>query len=221
MSLPTPYYQDGSVTLYHGDCRVVLPMLNPDGVNVLVSDPPYGTAGTFVSGDWKDAVIAGDDSTSSRDFVLDWYGDGPSIIFGSWKIERPSRLRAVLVWDKGDHVGSGDLAFPWKATSWEEIYIAGEGFAGRRTAGVIRINAISPNFVKRDHPTQKPLKLMSELIGKCPPGTILDPFAGSGTTLRAAKDLGRKAIGIEIDERYCEIAARRCAQEVMDFGTAA
>ena len=68
----------------------------------------------------------------------------------------------------------------------------------------------------RLHPTQKPLILMRWIIGRCPEGVVLDPFMGSGTTLRAAKDLGRRAIGIDIDERYCQIAAQRCAQEVLD-----
>lgn len=93
----------------------------------------------------------------------------------------------------------------------------GEGFSGHRGPGVLRYNGISPNFVIRDHPTEKPLKLMKHLVSKCPDGTILDPFMGSGTTLRAAKDLGRQAIGIEIEERYCEIAAKRLAQGVLQF----
>jgi site-specific DNA-methyltransferase (adenine-specific) len=67
------------------------------------------------------------------------------------------------------------------------------------------------------HPNQKPIALMRWCIEKCPPGTVLDPYMGSGTTIRAAKDLGRKAIGIEIEERYCEIAAKRLAQGVLDL----
>jgi site-specific DNA-methyltransferase (adenine-specific) len=209
-----PYYEDthAGIVIWHADCRDVLPQLQAD---VLVTDPPYGVNGSFVSGDWGDAIVLGDESTELRDYVLAWWGGRPAIVFGSWKAGRPVGLRAVLVWDKGDAVGSGDLTFPWKATSWEEIYILGHGFAGHRGPGVLRYNAISPNFVRRDHPTQKPIVLMRQLIAKCPTGIILDPFAGVGTTLRAAKDLGRRAIGIEIEERYCEIAARRLSQEVL------
>ena len=76
------------------------------------------------------------------------------------------------------------------------------------------VNANNPGK-PRLHPTEKPISLMTQIIDTMPPGVILDPFMGSGTTLRAAKDLGRRAIGIEIDERYCEIAVRRLAQGVL------
>jgi DNA modification methylase len=78
-----------------------------------------------------------------------------------------------------------------------------------------------PPTTDRLHLTQKPSELVTELLSIAPPGAVLDPFMGSGTTLRAAKNLGRRAIGIEIEERYCEIAAERCRQEVLDFGGAA
>ena len=99
----------------------------------------------------------------------------------------------------------------------------GGGFVGKRSPNVIALDGLTAaDSARPDHPTPKPLGLMRELIGKCAPlAEIVDPFMGSGTTLRAAKDLGRKAIGIEIEERYCEIAAKRLAQEVFDFGGAA
>jgi site-specific DNA-methyltransferase (adenine-specific) len=109
----------------------------------------------------------------------------------------------------------GDLSIPWKP-NWEEVYVIGIGFSGKRTTGVLSGHTVVTWASKgRQHPNQKPVSLMRELINKCPTGTIVDPFMGSGTTLRAAKDLGRKAIGIELEERYCEIAANRLRQEVL------
>jgi DNA modification methylase len=207
-----PYYSDDAVTIYHGDCREWMP-----DADVLVTDPPYGYSHASNREDsaWRDEVIAGDDSTDSRDQVLAAWGARPAIVFGSWKVMRPTGTRAVLVWDKGLASGMGDLLMPWKP-NWEEIYVLGGGFAGRRDSGVITgYNVVTWASKGRMHPNEKPVGLLRDLIAKCPPGVIFDPFMGSGTTLRAAKDLGRKAIGIEIEERYCEIAARRCSQEVL------
>jgi len=141
-------------------------------------------------------------------------------VFGTWKAPKPQGTRATLTWEKGDHTGMGDLALPWKPNT-EEIYVLGTGFIGPRTTSVLRINAASPNFGIRHHPTEKPVELMTTLLQKCPLGVVVDPFMGSGSTLRAAKDLGCRSIGIEFEERYCEIAAKRLAQEVFDFGGAA
>ena len=212
-----PYYEDGSVTIYHGDWRDTRGIwaLDPE---VLVTDPPYGIAySSGMGGKFLGAEISGDADTSLRDEVLAEWDGRPALVFGSWKVARPASTRHVLIWEKGDHVGMGDLSIPWRPNT-EEIYVIGKGFSGHRGSSVLRYNAPSPNFTPehlRFHPTEKPLPLMRDLIAKCPPGTILDPFMGSGTTLRAAKDLGRKAIGIEIEERYCEIAAKRCAQETL------
>jgi DNA modification methylase len=202
----TPYFDDGSCVIYHGDARDVLPGLQAD---VLVTDPPYGVS--YSSGwdnKFRDVRIAGDETTEARDGVLRQWGERPALVFGTWKQPRPASTRAVLIWDKGT-VGMGDLSIPWFPCT-EEVYVLGAGWAGTRTTAVLR------HWVRNTlHPTEKPLELMLALIVKCPPGIILDPFMGSGTTLRAAKDLGRKAIGIEIEERYCEIAARRLSQQVL------
>jgi len=215
-----PYYESGGITIYHGDCREVLPDVSAD---VLVTDPPYGIAHASNRQDsaWRNEVIANDESTSFRDWVLTRWGDRPAIVFGTWKVIRPLLTRAVLVWDKGPASGMGDLSFPWK-NSHEEIYVLGRGFEGHRGESVLKgYTVVTWASMGRCHPNEKPIGLLVDLITKCPPGTILDPFMGSGTTLRAAKDLGRKAIGIEIEERYCEIAAKRLSQEVLPMGVPA
>ena len=111
----------------------------------------------------------------------------------------------------------GDLSFPWKP-SWELIFVGGPNWSGFRDEGVVKgFHIVTRASMGRTHPNEKPVSLMKHIVAKATVGTVLDPFMGSGTTLRAAKDLGRKAIGIEIEERYCEIAAKRMAQGVL-FG---
>lgn len=214
-----PYYEDESVTLYHGDALEITEWLAAD---VLVTDPPYGmTLRSGRSGHFGNLAITNDDNLNSRDAALSAWGARPALVFGRWSEPRPVDTRAVLTWEKGEHVGMGDLALPWKPNT-EEIYVLGSGFAGRRTGSVIKSHAIAGTVGQgakgtRHHPTEKPQGLMEALIAKCPPGIIADPFAGSGTTLRAAKALSRRAIGVELEERYCEIAARRLSQGVLDL----
>jgi DNA modification methylase len=215
-----PYYEDGTCVIYHGDCRTVTTWLD---AAVMVTDPPYGIAySSGMGGKFKDAKIEGDGSVALRDAVLALWGDRPALLFGTWKVARPANVRHIVLWEKGDHVGMGNLELPWRPNV-EEIYVIGQGFAGHRGSSVLRYNAPSPNFTPpelRFHPTEKPLPLMHALLAKCPPGVVADPFMGAGSTLIAAKDLGRKAIGIEIEERYCEIAAERLGQEVLDLDAA-
>lgn len=213
----TPYYEDDYVTIYHGDALGIIDRLAFD---VIVTDPPYGMSlRSGMGGAFGDCAIIGDDTTYARDRALALADGKPALVFGRWSEPRPPGTRAVLTWDKGNHVGMGDLSLPWKPNT-EEIYVMGGGFSGHRGSSVLRHLAIAGTVGQaargtRVHPTEKPVDLLRDLIGKCPPGVILDPFMGSGTTLRAAKDLGRKAIGIEIEERYCEIAAKRMGQEVL------
>lgn len=211
-----PYYEHGGITIYHGDCRELLLFVKAD---VLISDVPYGVSlRSGMGGRHGECDIAGDESTETRDAALAIWGDRPALVFGSWKVAKPAGTRGVLTWDKGEHVGMGDLALPWKPNT-EEIYILGGGFEGRRSGSVLHHLAVAGCVglkTFRYHPTEKPISLMAELISKCPLAwAVVDPFAGSGSTLVAAKNLGRRAIGIEIEERYCEIAAKRLAQEVL------
>jgi DNA modification methylase len=213
-----PYYEQDGITIYHGDCMEI-------GLwgDVLVTDPPYGVGySSGRGGKFLGASVLGDADTELRDEALAMWGARPAIVFGSWKRRRPERTRHILTWDKGDHVGMGDLSFPWKPNT-EEIYILGDGFSGHRGSSVLSVNAPSPNFTAeaaRLHPTEKPLALMVALLAKCPPGKVCDPFMGSGPTLVAAKELHRVAIGVEIEERYCEIAAKRLSQGVLNLGVA-
>ncbi len=217
----TPYYDKGGITIYHADCRDVLPSLPVVPVDLILTDPPYGIAHSSSFGaTWQNTTIAGDDDTACRDWVLTWARARgvPAACFGSWKVPKPIGTRAVLVWDKGPAFGMGDLSFPWKP-SWEEIYIIGDGWKGTRDEGVLRGHlVVSWESKGRRHPHEKPVSLMAYLLSKIEAERVLDPFAGTGSTLRAAKDRGLKAVGIEIEERYCEIAARRLEQEVFAWG---
>lgn len=218
MSLPEPYYQDDFVMLYHGDCREMLASVEAD---VMVTDPPYGISYRSGQAVALPASIAGDEDTSLRDWALELWDPKPALVFGTWRVPRPGETRARLIWDTKGALGMGDLSIPWKPSD-QEIYVLGSGFTGHRGSNVLRfapVQAMARNG--RCHPHEKPVPLLVELIGKCPSGTLVDPFAGSGSSLVAAKLLNRKAVGIEIEERYCEAAAQRLAQDVLPLEAAA
>lgn len=220
---PEPYYADETVTLYHGDCREVLAWLN---AAVLITDPPYGTQFTADNpkggyGRRQNAgngpegfTIANDAGTETRDAALAlWGSDRPALVFGSPRLpEPPGRWVDRLVWDKKRPGMNGG---PWRYRH-EAIYV---------TAGFVRTSNDSVSILtawpdQAEHIHAKPLGLMVRLVATAPPGVIADPFAGTATTLVAAAQLGRKCIGVEIDERYCEVAARRFSQGALDFGDA-
>ena len=218
------YYQDEYVTLYHGDClKEHREWLDAD---VLVTDPPYGMDYTGFGGrrgeprrEREAHAIAGDADPAARDKALASWGSRPAIIFGRWSVPRPSATRQVLIWDKSDNgPGMGALDLPW-GPSFEEAYVIGRGFTGKRESSVLRVRGFTSGASARpNHPTPKPIALMEQLVEKCPPGVIADPFAGSGSTLVAARNLGRQAVGVELEEKYCEIIASRLAQGAFDFG---
>lgn len=220
-----PYYEDGTVTIYHGDCREVLPMLEAD---VLVTDPPYGIGwqqhGGGVNGKTRGSRrhlgIAGDDDTSARDAVLAGW-TGPALVFGSFRAAPPAEVKQTLIFRKSPDAGLMGSVTGFR-TDAEPIFLLGPWPKRNAHSSSIIESRIGLQTLQDgdSHPHAKPLDVMRKLITACPPGVILDPFMGSGSTLRAAKDLGRRAIGIEIEERYCEIAARRLGQEVL-FGEAA
>ena len=219
-----PYYRDDKVTLYHGDCLEVDGWLAAD---VLVTDPPYGIS--WKSGEygyWRGASneIKGDASPEIRDAALALWGKKrPALVFGSWKVPRPLGVKNRLIWHKAANT-SGKRSLPWFSAD-EEIYQIGSGFVGAPEQNVLvthdqRWGAYG-EVARFGHPTPKPTGLLERLIKKCPPGVIADPFAGSGSTLVAARNLGRKAIGVEVEERYCEVIAKRLDQQCFDFGEGA
>jgi DNA modification methylase len=220
MSLPTPYYDDGNgIVIYLGDCRLILPHLEP--VDLVLTDPPYGIgiasknlgqgrstgieSTKMIYGDW-DRERAG-----TAIFRLIEEKAKHAIIWGgNYYADVLPASQCWLVWDKRDGLPQrsyADCELAW--TSFDKA----TRLMASRWDGFIREGGEARN----GHPTQKPLELIKWAIEQAPPEcmTILDPFMGSGTTLRAAKDLGRKAIGIEIEEKYCEIAVRRLQQEVL------
>lgn len=216
-----PYYQEDAVTIYHGDCREILPTL--DKVDLVLTDPPYGigegkrsqalsraklaAARDYGENDWDATPI---DDCLIREIRL--AGKRACIWGGNYYSHLLDGSPSWLVWDKEN----GESHFADCELAWTN-YGGAVRIKRHLWHGMRRVNS-----ERRDHPTQKPLDVILWALKLCPgdPQTILDPFMGSGTTLRAAKDLQRKAIGIELDERYCEIAARRMAQEVFDFGGA-
>ena len=219
------YYQDEHITLYHGDCLEITDWLQAD---ILVTDPPYGMGhtarGTYDPATGKTHKPQGrervnnDHTTEARDSALEAWGDKPALVFGTWRQPRPAETRHRLIWWKqGQPPGPAKASFMLQD---EEIYILGRGWieTSPPMRTVIATNEHrSLEVTKIGHPTPKPVGLMEQLIERAPDGVIADPFAGSGATLVAARNLGRKAIGVELEEKYCEIIANRLNQNVFQF----
>ncbi len=214
-----PYYADDLVTLFLGDCRVVTEWLAAD---VLVTDPPYGRAWRQgrpgISKD-EHAGIAGDGDTALRDWALAAWGGRLAICFGDLMLAPPTDNKQTMVYAKAQDSGCRGATAGFRRDA-EAIYLIGPWPAGIEFSGassILRTSArmISGNIgmaARYGHPHAKPVDVMETLISACPPGIIADPFAGSGSTLVAARNLGRRAVGVELDERYCERAARRLSQ---------
>jgi len=226
-----PYYDHGGIQIWHGDCREILPTLGK--VDLVLVDPPYGVAYETARRSRNDKLrcpVSGDGSLdvfrSAWPKLIDRLADdrhwyvfaSPRKIPEAMEIVQPKQ---VLAWDKGDRGTVGDLEAGF-GEAWEAILYGMQGrrpLNGKRPRSVLRYDWSST--MDPLHPTVKPVPLLLRLVAMSTLDgeTVLDGFMGSGTTLRAAKDLGRKAIGIEIEERYCEIAAKRMGQEVFEFPT--
>ncbi len=214
MKLPNglkAYWSDGERHIIHGDCREVLPMLGT--FDLLLTDPPYGIGrdgkppSTSSHGGHKGYRFAGWDSQppSAENFLLMLNAAKDWVIWGAnYFTPHVPPGPGWLMWDKGQRIDQAD----------------GELAATSRRAP-LRIFTLNRVAIAQDgafHPTQKPLRLMTWCLSMFPDAnTILDPYMGSGTTLRAAKDASLKCVGIEQHERYCAIAARRLEQNVLEF----
>jgi site-specific DNA-methyltransferase (adenine-specific) len=242
----TPYYEDSFAAIYHGDALSVLAALDrPALVDAVITDPPYSSGTTESAKPGRDQMLRGqrfldpieNDRMTTPGFVwlirevalavkqrlrlgasfvsfIDWR-QWPTLVGALESVNL--RVQAMVVWDKCSFgMGNGFRG------QHELICHASNGVPNvgdRATPNVLRV----PRDLTDSHPSPKPVELMRHLVRVCTPegGMVLDPLMGAGSTLRAAKDEGRLSVGIEINERYCEIAARRLAQEVLDFGGAA
>lgn len=235
----TPYYQDGSVTIYHGDCREILPSLDP--VDLVVTSPPYNIGRHWPTVTVSTSMLNGYESYPDdlphaeyvqwQQTVLQMCWDtltDAGAIFYNHKPRHKNKelllplelnpglpLRQIITWDRG-------LGMNWSTTHFLPVsewvvLLAKPAFrlSDKTASHASDVWRFPPESGNLGHPCPFPLALPKRCIVSTNATTILDPFMGSGTTLRAAKDLGRKAIGIEIDERYCELAVTRMAQEVL------
>lgn len=237
----TPYFTDEFVTLYLGDCREITEWIDAD---VLLTDPPYGiawkrhgisrvsaadrAAGRYSkhvrSNPLSDDGILNDDTTDARDAALAMWGAKPAFVFGSLLLPPPNGTKQVAVYgkpkDSGNLTSIGGIR-----RNVEAIYLLGAhptGGGGRsaifQTAAATAGNPTGL-AARYGHPHAKPLDVLEDLIRLTPPGSVIaDPFAGSGSTLIAARNLSRRAIGVELEEQYAETIVNRLSAQVFQFG---
>ena len=204
-----PYFEIGGITIYHGDCNEILPTL--ETVDLVIADPPYGMG--YVSHRRKvtHEKIQGDDALPVETIIqcIDKANNAAYICCRWNNIKQLPEPKDVIVWNKGPGSGMGDLLHSY-IRRWEAVlfYPKENHKFSVRPQDVINCKITKSNI----HPTEKPIDLMAQLISSNYGDIVLDPFMGSGTALVAAKMLGRKGIGIELEERYCETAALRLSK---------
>ena len=226
------FHEEPGVTLYCGNCRDVLPLLEPDSVDAVIADPPYNVGKSYGEHDDsmppdKYAAWLGDVlslcATISRDSVI--YFPGAVNVFGVAAVLATTPLRPVrmLGWHKKEY--AGDLWTGGPAMSWEPIVWASKApgrpafnrIFGAWGRDYLVVNSTHGDPLRALHPCPKPPEVLRWLVGMFVPdgGAVVDPTAGTGTTLLQAKELGRRAIGIELSPDYCAIAVKRLRQGVL------
>ena len=220
----TPYYDKDGITIYHGDARHVLPHIATGSVSSIVTDPPYGMNLQPQRGATK--AIEGDERRMAKslwwavmpDCIRVLQDNSKALFFGRWSeewakpvLEEFFTVKGCIVWVKNVW-GIGYYIRP----QWELCWYCHKGEP--------EVPDDAPSDVwdfrkvhEQIHSCEKPVALLKNAVRMCGPGTVLDPFMGVGSTLRAAKDEGRKAIGIEIEEEYCEAAVQRLRQGVLNL----
>ena len=223
-----PYYQRAGITLYLGDCREVLPRLTGE-VDLLLTDPPYGVDASTTGMRRKQLALASlaNDLPADRGLVLEGLAlawprlamDRHAYVFGPFDLAVLPQAGGIaeLVWDKGGGF-VGDTQSPWgKSHEAVQFAVRSSGTKGSRGGQLARIRRGSVLRHQRPsgravlHPTEKPVTLLRELveISSRHGELVLDPFVGSGSTLVAALLEGRRAIGIELDQAWCDVAVAR------------
>lgn len=225
----TPYYDHAGITIYHGDCLEVLQALDIQA-QLIVTDPPYGVQWQSRKRKNLFGVLEGDQNQSCGNSVLPLAFENlqrgrHAYVFGRWDcIENNPHLKSCeIIWDKG-MMGGGDISIPWGPQhEYIQFVVNNKQRAGgaavvkMRRGSVLKYQRQNSGEVR--HPTEKPVRLLRELIeaSSLIGETVLDPFLGSGSTAEACRIEERRCIGIEIEERYCEIAAKRLRQEMLQF----
>lgn len=260
-----PYYEDGAVTLYHGDALEVMCDLPAEAVEVVVTSPKYnmgltpGGNGRGMYGHTTQKASRfttegydGESDAMDPDDYQSWLNDAvtlmarvashavflnhrPRVIHGDFTPPLPTdarlypwldeategrfRMRKLIVWDRGTGIDVNLTNFCTRQEwiyvyAWDRLRLVDHSASGMGDVWRLGMERNS------GHPAPFPMSLPLRCIQATGATSVLDPFAGSGTTLRAAKDLGVRAIGVELSERYCEMTANRLSQEVLDLGGA-
>lgn len=190
-----PFYDDGQIKIYNGNFESVLPQLD-EKIDVIITDPPY-----------PDRYV---DEYNYYDGILNFLAayDCRQLIFWSVRGEFPLDYTAIHIWDRKNNIVPYERIFERNGNKKYRLFSYLHLQVGNK------VTASLARDVETGHPSQKPIMLMSKLVNDFtkPDQLIFDPFMGSGSTLLAAKKLGRRAIGIEMNKRWCEVAAKRLCQ---------
>jgi DNA modification methylase len=251
--LPTPYYQDEAVTIYHGDCREWLPLLPPSSVDLILTDPPYGhnnnnnndlihrREAALGKGPVREARPIVNDGPEANELLLSVLpdfarllkpgacccccggGGGPDPQFARWALwlDQHIGFKQAVVWDKPG------LGMGWHyRRSYEFVLVAEKPgaacrwFGGKDESNIVRAPKILPGA--KDHPTAKPIQLAYHFLRlhSQPGDLVLDPFAGGGPFVEAARNMGRRVIAGDVSGQWCAATVRRLAQSVLPLEVA-